>query len=165
MARRPVVSVVVRDGTFLDVGCANGLLMESVVRWGGEEGYQLEPYGLDLIKSLAALACWRLPHWASRVFTGNLMDWRPPLRFDFVRTELQYAPPCRRRELVERLLREYLVPGGRLIVCSYHRPTPRTEPVGRILRNCGYQVDGEAEGIDTNGVIFTRVAWTDSPET
>jgi hypothetical protein len=93
------------------------------------------------------------------------MDWRPPLRFDFVRTELQYAPPCRRRELVERLLREYLVPRGGLIVCSYHRPTPRAEPVGRILRNWGYQVDGEAEGIDTNGVIFTRVAWTDSPET
>jgi hypothetical protein len=96
------------------------------------------------------------------------MDWRPPLRFDFVRTELEYAPPERRPKLVGRLLREYLVAGGRLIVCSYgssRRPAPKAEPVGEILRDWGYTPAGEAEGIDTNGVIFTRVAWTDSPET
>ena len=32
-ARRPIASAVDRDGTFLDVGCANGLLMESLVEW------------------------------------------------------------------------------------------------------------------------------------
>ena len=31
--RRPVVELIDRDGTFLDIGCANGYLMESVVRW------------------------------------------------------------------------------------------------------------------------------------
>ena len=33
------------------------------------------------------------------------------------------------------------------------------------MRKWGYTVAGEADGIDTNGVVFTRVAWTDLPET
>jgi len=167
-ARRPIVSAIDRDGTFLDVGCANGLLMESVAAWAGEEGYRVEPYGLDLLESLAALARHRLPRWSDRVFTGNVMDWRPPTRFDFVRAELEYAPPHRRHELVECLLSEYLLPGERLILTSYgssRHPTPKVEPVGEILRDYGYTVAGEAEGVDTNGVVFTRVAWTDLPDT
>jgi hypothetical protein len=163
-----MVSAIDRDGTFLDVGCARGLLMESLATWAGEEDYRVEPYGLDLIGSLAALAHQRLLHWSERVFVGNVMDWRVPFRFDLVRTDLEYAPPHRRHEMVERLLREYLSPGGRLILCSYgssRRPTPKAEPVGEILRNWGCTVAGEAEGVDTNGVVFTRVAWTDVPET
>ena len=165
-ARRPIASAIDRDGTFLDVGCANGLLMESVASWAAERGYGIEPYGLDLIDSLAALARERLPHWADRIFVGNIMDWQPPLRFDFVRTELEYVPTRRRRALVERLLRDLLVPGGRLIVCSYgssRRPMPKAEPVGGILRALGYEVAGEAQGVDLNNVVFTRVAWVDAP--
>jgi hypothetical protein len=163
-----MVSAIDRDGTFLDVGCANGLLMESLATWAGEEDYRVEPYSLDLIGSLAALAHQRLLHWLERVFVGNVVDWRVPFRFDLVRTDLECAPPHRRHEMVERLLREYLSSGGRLILCSYgssRRPTPKAEPVGEILRNWGYTVAGEAAGVDTNGVVFTRVAWTDVPET
>jgi hypothetical protein len=161
------VSSVDRDGTFLDVGCANGLLMESVAAWAAGDGFRVEPYGLDLIEPLAALARRRLPHWADRIFAGNVMSWRPPLRFDFVSTGLEYVPPERRRELVERLLGEYLVPGGRLVVCSYsssRRPTPKAEPVGKILRDWSNKVAGETEATDTNGAVLTRVAWTDAPE-
>ncbi len=39
-----------------------------------------------------------------------------------------------------------------------------TRPVGETLRNWDYTVAGEADGIDTNGVVFTRIAWTDLPE-
>lgn len=140
--------------------------MESLAAWAGEDGYRLEPYGLDLIDSLVALARNRLPRWEDRIFVGNVVDWRPPRRFDFVRTELEYAPPDLRQEMVERLLLEYLVPGGRLIVCSYgssRRPTPKARPVGGILRGWGYTVAGETEGVDINGVVLTCVAWIDSP--
>ena len=142
--------------------------MESLTTWAREEGYRFEPYGLDLIESLAKLARQRLPHWSDRIFVGNAMNWRAPFHFDFVRTEREYAPPGRRHEMVERLLREYLSPGGRLILCSYgssRQSTPRAEPVGKTLREWGYTVTGEADGIDTNGVVFTNVAWTDLPET
>ena len=74
-------------GTFLDVGCANGLLMESVNRWTGAE-----PYGLELSPELAALARERYPAWAERIFVGNALGWQPPHRFDVVRTGLEYVP-------------------------------------------------------------------------
>jgi hypothetical protein len=164
-ARRPIVRAIDRDGSFLDVGCANGLLMESLAAWTGEEGYEIEPYGLDLIVPVAALARRRLPQWADRIFIGDVMSWQPPFRFDFVRTELEYVHPSRRRALVERLLDEFLVSGGRLIVCSYGsatRPTPKAEPIGDLLRDWGYEVAGETEGADTNGVVITRIAWVDA---
>ncbi len=165
-ARRPIASAVDRDGTFLDVGCANGLLMESLVAWAGEDGRAVEPYGLDLIPSLARLARGRLPRWADRISVGNVMGWEPPFRFDFVRTELEYVPRDRRRELVERLLTGYLAPGGRLILCSYSSSRPlrlNAEPVREILRAWGYEVTGESEGVDADGAVITRVAWTDAP--
>ena len=56
----------------------------------------IEPYGLDLIESLAA----RLWHREDHIFVGNVMSWRPPFRF--VRTELEYVPPPHRQEMVER---------------------------------------------------------------
>jgi hypothetical protein len=41
--RRLVLAAVDRDGTFLDIGCASGLLMESVFEWARQDGRRLEP--------------------------------------------------------------------------------------------------------------------------
>lgn len=70
-ARRVIAEAIHRDGTFLDVGCANGLLMESIVAWAREKGRQVEPYGLELCEAIAAEARHRLPHWAERIFVGD----------------------------------------------------------------------------------------------
>lgn len=130
-ARGPIIRAVDRDGTFLDVGCANGLLMESIARWAGEEGFRIEPYGLELIDSLAVLARRRLPRLSHRIFTGNSMLWRPPFRFDFVRTELEYAPHHRRREMVGKMLSQYLPPTGS------ENGTRRGDPAFLGLRSFG----------------------------
>ena len=53
-AREPITDAIDRDGTFLDVGCANGLLMESVHTWCAERGLNVEPYGLDVAAGLVA---------------------------------------------------------------------------------------------------------------
>jgi 2-polyprenyl-3-methyl-5-hydroxy-6-metoxy-1,4-benzoquinol methylase len=64
--RRVVTAPINRDGTFLDVGCANGLLMESVARWAAEDGHRIEPYGVEISPKLAELARRRLAQWRDR---------------------------------------------------------------------------------------------------
>ena len=143
-ARRPIVEAIDRDGSFLDVGCASGYLLESVVRWSER---RLEPYGLDFSPRLVELARARLPQWADRIFLGDALEWEPPRRFDFVRTELVYAPEERRPELVEHLLGRVVEPGGRLIVCGYGSPRSGlpTDPVRRLVRSFGFEPELELE--------------------
>ena len=168
-ARRVIVDAIDRDGTFLDVGCANGLLMESVRTWAAERGHAIEPYGVEASPRLAELARSRLPAWAGRIAVGDARTWGPhdPTRgFDFVRTELEYAWPAERASMIEALLRRAVAPDGRLIVCSYGTASSgveTVEPVAGPLRAWGFTVAGEAESRDANGVRFTRIAWIDGP--
>ncbi len=55
-ARGLTADAIHQSGTFLDVGCASGLLMECVERWVRERGYTVEPHGLDIAPELADLA-------------------------------------------------------------------------------------------------------------
>lgn len=143
--RRVVTAPIDRDGTFFDVGCANGLLMESVVAWTAEDGHVIEPFGLDISPRLAELARTRLPQWSDRIFTGNALTWLPPFTFDFVRTETVYVPQHLRRRYVERLLADVVAPHGCLIVCSYGSSRPegdRAEELVDELRGWGLSVVG-----------------------
>jgi SAM-dependent methyltransferase len=153
-ARRLIVDAIDRDGAFLDVGCASGYLMECVHRWARAKGLSIEPYGLDIAPELADLARRRLPHRADRIFVGNIIRWEPPGtreaggRFDFVRTGLEYVPVRRQRDLVERLLREIVAPGGRLIIgaCSEKKEGGLTESsLEERATGLGFAVAGRSE--------------------
>jgi len=115
-ARELVLDPIDHDGTFLDMGCANGHLMECLERWGRERGRALSMYGLELNPTLAATARLRRPEWAHRIFEGNVLDWHPPRRFDFARVGLEYVPADKRVHLVRRIVRDVLAPGGALII-------------------------------------------------
>ena len=117
--RRVIADAVGRSGSFLDIGCANGYLLECLLQWTAERGITLDPYGLDLSDRLIALARQRLPQHADYLFVGNAWDWTPPRTFDFVRTELVYVPNALYREFIARLLDRYLAPGGSLLLAEY----------------------------------------------
>lgn len=164
-ARRVIADAIERGGSFLDVGCANGLLMESVVQWTRERNQQIEPFGLDLSPRLLALAETRLPQWSGRFYSGNILDWRAPRRFDYVRLELEYVPSHRRAEVVNRVLRDMLASSGRLIVCRYSSPDDPRPPGGLAgsLHDLGIEPTGHAHAYDLDGTTLTHVAWIDRP--
>src|SRR5436309_15562157 len=63
-ARRPIVEAIDRDGSSLDIGGANGYLLESIVRWAQR---RIEPFGLAFPPRLVDLARARLPPGPARL--------------------------------------------------------------------------------------------------
>lgn len=162
-ARRGVLAAIDRPGDFLDIGCANGLLMESVARWSAEDGVPLEPYGVDISAALVDLARRRCPQWADRFWVGNAREVDPGRRFDFVRTGLDYVPARTIGAYVARLLRDLVAPGGRLIVGMFNEETDLDTTADR-LRELGYRIAGSASRPHRAPGLSYKVAWLDRPE-
>lgn len=158
--REPILDAVESDGSFLDVGCANGYLMQCLVEWGRERGFSLTPYGLDQGARLVDLARARHPRDADHFCVGNAWDWEPPRRFRYVYTLLDLVPPAYEAWYLPRLMARVVAPGGRLIVGDYgsrSRGIPARDVVA-VLRAAGLAVAGSAQG-GSDGV--TRFAWVE----
>lgn len=160
-ARSLLLDGIDRDGTFLDVGCANGLLMESVHEWGAEKGLTIEPYGLDIAPELAGLARSLLPHWADRIAVGNGLGWEPARRFDFVRAGLEYVPRHRRRDLLQHLLQRVCAPSGRLIVGVFNEER-EAHQAEKLVSGWGYEIAGRTERPHRDERIAYRAFWLDA---
>jgi SAM-dependent methyltransferase len=117
--RKPVADCIEHSGSFLDIGCANGYLLECVLKWTSERGLSVEPYGLDLSERLVGMARERLPRYAGNFYVGNAFTWAPPRRFDYVRTELVYVPSELEGEYIRFLLDNHLGESGRLLIANY----------------------------------------------
>jgi 2-polyprenyl-3-methyl-5-hydroxy-6-metoxy-1,4-benzoquinol methylase len=156
-SRELVLDACSRDASLLDVGCANGYLMESLERWGRSRGMTISPYGLDISPRLVSLARERLPHWADRIATGNVMTWNPTRRFDVVHTGLDYVPAARRRDLVERIVALFLAPGGRLVLRAERERDPGDE-----LRAMGF-VCHALEAVHPLTGVMRRSVWLAAP--
>jgi len=153
-ARSQIAHAIDRDGSFLDIGCANGYLLECLPRW---TPHRLDRYGLDIAPELVALAGRRLPL-TGQLWAGNALDWAPPHRFTYVRTGLEYVPRHRRRELVERLLGWC----ERLIIGVFNEEA-HARPTEELLRSWGYAIAGRSERANrTKPGIDYRVLWIES---
>ena len=161
-ARSLICDAVHRDGTFLDVGCANGYLMECMKKWKAERGLCIEPHGLDISPELADLARSRLVGWADRIYTGNVMTWSPPQRFDFVRTGLEYVPARLRRDLVHRIIDEFVSDSGRLIVGTYYGVCSGPDALEQEISSWGFDVAGHTSRPHGDDRFSYRVLWIDA---
>ncbi len=163
--RKPIADCVTSDGAFLDIGCANGYFIECLLEWTRARGLAVEPWGLDVSAKLVELAKRRCPTWADNMIVGNAFWWRPPHRFDYVRTELCYVPDECRREYVLGLVDEFIAPGGRLLVCEYRSRSSAPGPwVDNELRDMGVSV-GRSVSAHWEGQELTRVVVVTAPET
>jgi SAM-dependent methyltransferase len=154
--RRCFVDAVHRDGDFMDVGCANGLLLESLVGWCAERDLAIRPFGIDFIPELIDCARARHPGREDAFEVANAFHWRPGRRYDYVRTNLEYVPVADRRKFLNRLRDRAVAPGGRLIVAAYW-PERTAEPVEvpAVIGALGFRIDG------CTGAPGVSVAWSD----
>lgn len=155
--RLPLVEAIDRDGDFLDVGCANGLLVSDVVLWASERGYKIVPFGIDLGAQLIAHARQRLPEHASNFTVADAWTWHPVRHWTFVYSLMDLAPEDLRCEWIRRLF-GWVKTGGRLIIGSYGSRSRKLPPedVSEILRGCGLEVTGQSAG--GRGPV-THFAW------
>jgi SAM-dependent methyltransferase len=158
--RSPILDAITTDGDVLDMGCANGSLLECLVRWGLERGLTLVPYGLDQGAGLIALARRRLAACAEHFFVGNSWGWQPPRRFQYVYTLLDAVPPAYERAHLRHLLERVVAPGGRLIAGDYGSRSRGYPPrdVAAIIEAAGLRVAGMSSGGDP---VVTRFAWVE----
>ena len=165
LAREVILSAVERSGTFVDIGCANGLLLECLIAWATERGVVIEPHGIDLVPELIELARKRLPAYASNFATANAFTWIPLRRYDYAHLLLESAPPSRHREFISRILDSAIARGGRLIVSNYGSRSKNETPfdVAGYLSSLSFAVAGSASASEPDGFVITRTAWIDSP--
>jgi SAM-dependent methyltransferase len=171
LLRKPVADCIDRSGSFLDIGCANGYLLECCIEWTAERHIHIEPYGLDLSQKLIELAIHRLPQYKDNFFIGNALTWLPPRRFDFVRTELIYVPSEHERQYVAFLLENHVNADGRLLVANYGegltqqdiergimKGSHATSDILLHLRELGFTPIGHKDGYDPIKNRKVRVA-------
>jgi 2-polyprenyl-3-methyl-5-hydroxy-6-metoxy-1,4-benzoquinol methylase len=155
--RRILVKALHRDGDFMDVGCANGLLLETLIWWAAEDGFTLRPHGIDFVEGLVNLARARFPGRADNFAVANAFHWSPSRQYDFVRTNIEYVPRLDWSTFV-RHQHAAVAPGGRLILCHYRNAGDADDPyvdLRDVASDAGYAVAGRVE------VHGTAIAWID----
>jgi len=138
-----LVNVIHKNGSFIDVGCANGHLLESLERWiNGLDYYKLTFYGLDISQGLIDLAKKRLPQWSHCFFVGNAFFWVPEHKYDYVCVkELGYVPPNRQRQFFEHLIKHYVSFNGRLILGPFSEESKSSNTID-LISGWGYKPTG-----------------------
>ena len=150
------------SGSWLDVGCANGHLLETLPAWASERGVVIAPHGLELVPEIADLARSLHPSLADRIWTGSVMTWMPPKRFRYVTALDDAIPPSRLGDLVTRLLSDFVEPDGRVIVSSYTSPNDEPRPLFENLCACGFP-PSDTIHIDRPDRAPLLTAWIDAP--
>ncbi|MCY3895610.1 MAG: class I SAM-dependent methyltransferase [Chloroflexi bacterium] len=152
-----IAEAVNADGDYLDLGCANGLLLESLVGWCAGRGYTITPHGVDFVPELINLAKQRLPAYAANFHVANTFFWQPPRRYRFVQLLLDAVPPVDERVYVARVLNEMVATPGRLIVSVYGLGTSATPEVAvETVEGLGFEVAG------ATACASASVAWIDT---
>jgi len=161
--REPILDAVDHSGAFLDVGCANGYLLECLITWGRERGLSLIPFGMDWSGKLIDLARGRFPTLHKNFYVGNAWEWKPNRAFPYVYTLYDCVPEEYLEEYIHRLLRCVVSPAGRLIIGAYSSRSAGVLPfdMASYLKSIGFPITGFSEG---GNPPVAKFAWIDNRE-
>ena len=91
---------------------------------------------------------------------GNALTWQSGRRFDFIRTNFDYVPARRKRQLFENLLAQ----ADRLIVGVFNEQFDE-RPTETMVRGWGYRIAGRSERTNLRKPEMDYcVFWVDSEE-
>jgi hypothetical protein len=144
-----ILDAIYKDGTFCDIGCANGHLMEMVYKWALGVGFNLQMFGLDISEGLIEFSRKRLPEWHDNFFVGNAHFWKPEKKFDYIhmRAETVEEPRLDGRYIIfSHYWENYLNVGGRLIIGPYWYTND--DSVQRQILDWGISPKGYSEKSD-----------------
>lgn len=158
--REPILDAVYSDGDILDIGCANGYLLECLVKWAKERNLKLTPYGIDIGTKLIALAQKRIFENAENFYIGNAWIWKPPRQFKYIYALYDCVPVQYLAEYVTKLLCQSVEPGGRLIIGAYGSKSKNIPPfdISKFLHEAKFSVVGVSLGGDPP---ISKFAWID----
>lgn len=161
--RRFIRSVIHKDGTILDIGCANGFFLLSLMLWSE---YKLSPFGIDIAEGKVSMAKRIFGKYPKRfeVFDGvSDIDSLPsesfPDSFDFVYWNVfdsfAFGDPGGYGCAFLRKLFRKVSPGGRFILAFYDAEEDATEAI-RNLAAIGYRMN-IVKGSGTESVIIVYI--------
>jgi SAM-dependent methyltransferase len=156
--REPILEPIRQSGDLLDLGCANGYLLESLVAWAEERGIRLTPFGVDQSPGLIELARQRLPQYADHFYVANTWEWQPPRRYRYVYSVHDCVPEQFLQAYVARLLRDVVAPGGLLILGAYGSRTRGVEPLALRERLISFGLVA-AGGVAVGQPPISRFVW------
>jgi SAM-dependent methyltransferase len=158
--REPILDAVFSDGDILDAGCANGYLLECLLIWARERGFNLIPFGVDIGAKLIALAKKRMPEYAENFYVGNVWNWKPQRQFKYVYALYDCVPLQYLTEYIVKLLDQLVESNGRLIIGAYGSKSRNIPPfdIQRFLLDNKFTVTGASLGGDPP---ITEFAWID----
>jgi SAM-dependent methyltransferase len=161
LEREPILDAIDVDGDILDVGCANGYLLECLVNWGRERNLVLTPYGVDIGAELINMARQRFPELQHHFFIANAWDWIPSRRFRYVYALWDSVPLEYLEAFVRHLLSVMVVPQGRLILGAYGSRSRQIEPLDltKTLTARGFTIVGSAQAGEP---VNSRFVWIDN---
>lgn len=160
--RSPLLDAIDGDGEFLDLGCANGHLLQSVLSWAGEQRINLTPYGVDLNPRLLHEAMKRFRDKPNHFWIANAWGWLPPRRFRWVYAIWDLVPIEYLPQLALHLLEHAVADNGALIFGAYGSKSEDRPSIAiaDVLQSSGLPVSGVSQGGELlSGGPVTRFAW------
>jgi len=161
--RELILDAVAGEGDFLDVGCANGYLLECLVQWGQERHVRLTPYGVDCGAHLIALAQQRLPQYTAHFWVANAWEWTPPRQFRYVYSLFDCVPEALLPAYIRRLFARYVQMDGTLIIGAYGSSSRHeaARDIATDIEVAGFRVAGSAS---RGALPLARVAWINAEQ-